>query len=218
MQTVPSMSNANAITQGEIRSDYYSPSIHDLGASASNSTLILFDGHRVPEGDTQHSETDPNIIPIAALQRVEVLATGASSIYGSDAVAGVINFITRPSYEGLELSAQAKVADGYTAYTCRQCPVRQGLGRRRRLMSPHGHIWESAVSNAVHSSDRRRSHRRCVGSGPVRSQCDQLQQFQLRLADLASGSSQLTGAELLQPQQFGSICCPGKRALQSVAL
>ena len=76
------------------------PTIHSLGASASNSTLILVDSHRIPLGGLAHSLADPSTIPAIALERVEVLATGASSIYGSDAVAGVINFITRKNYEG----------------------------------------------------------------------------------------------------------------------
>src|SRR6185503_5252344 len=55
----------------------------------------------------------PNIIPVVALQRVEVLADGASSIYGSDAVAGVVNFITRKSFDGLQVDGQVGFADGY---------------------------------------------------------------------------------------------------------
>src|SRR5206468_10456627 len=58
---------------------------------------------------------DPNIIPIAAIQRVEVLADGASAIYGSDAVSGVVNFITRKDYEGLEIGLEEGVADQYNA-------------------------------------------------------------------------------------------------------
>jgi iron complex outermembrane receptor protein len=53
------------------------------------------------------------MVPTIAIQRVDVLATGASSIYGADAVAGVVNFITRKSYDGLMIQGQAGVADGY---------------------------------------------------------------------------------------------------------
>ena len=68
---------------------------------------------RIPGGGSQWAESDPNIIPVVALQRVEVLADGASSIYGSDAVAGVVNFITRKSFDGLQLDGQVGFADGY---------------------------------------------------------------------------------------------------------
>ena len=143
MQTIPSLSNANAITQGEIRSDYYSPSIHDLGASGSNSTLVVIDGHRAPQGDTQHSETDPNIIPVDALQRVEVLATGASSIYGSDAVAGVINFITRPEFQGVQIDGQSSFAKGYQTYSGNVL-VGEEWGDGNAYLA-YTHIWESPL-------------------------------------------------------------------------
>src|SRR3546814_8000427 len=71
------------------------------------------DGLRLPGGGTQFAQTDPNIIPVSAIQRVEVLADGASSVYGSDAVAGVVNFITRRTFDGFEANAQAGFADSY---------------------------------------------------------------------------------------------------------
>ncbi|HWU04042.1 MAG TPA: TonB-dependent receptor [Novosphingobium sp.] len=89
------------------------PTIHGLGASASNSTLILMNGHRIPTSGINHVLADPNIIPPIALERVEVLADGASSVYGSDAVAGVINFITRKNVNGLEANVQRGFGNGY---------------------------------------------------------------------------------------------------------
>ena len=78
------------------------PTIHSLGASASNSTLILVDSHRLPLIGLSHTLADPSTIPTIAVQRVEVLPDGASSVYGSDAVAGVLNFITRKNFSGAE--------------------------------------------------------------------------------------------------------------------
>jgi iron complex outermembrane receptor protein len=81
------------------------PTIHSLGASSSQSTLILLDGHpMVPSG--QDGYTDPAIIPIVALQRVDIVPDAESAIYGSSAVAGVINFVTRPSYQGVQAGLQ----------------------------------------------------------------------------------------------------------------
>jgi iron complex outermembrane receptor protein len=118
LQTVTSISTANAAPQGESVYSFYAPQIHSLAGSASNSTLVIVDGLRLPGGGTQgYVETDPNIIPTIAIQRVEVLADGASSIYGSDAVAGVINFITRKEYDGLLLQAQAGFGDSYSTNT-----------------------------------------------------------------------------------------------------
>jgi len=112
LNTIPALSTANAPPQGTNNNSFFAPQIHQLAGSISNSTLAVVDGMRFvgAGGDTL---ADPNIIPTVAIQRVEVLADGASSIYGSDAVSGVVNFITRKDYEGLQLSVEAGVADQY---------------------------------------------------------------------------------------------------------
>ncbi|HUO20957.1 MAG TPA: TonB-dependent receptor [Caulobacteraceae bacterium] len=121
LQNVPAISGMQSAGQGGFTSadgaGVDAPVIHGLGASASNQTLILVDGHRVPYTGLNHTLIDPNIIPPIALQRVEVLADGASSIYGSDAVAGVVNFITRPSFDGLKIEGQAGFGDQYHTYS-----------------------------------------------------------------------------------------------------
>ncbi len=101
------------LAQGENVFSYYSPQIHSLAGSSSNTTLVVADGLRIPGGGTQFNQSDPNIIPISAIQRVEVLADGASSVYGSDAVAGVVNFITRRTFDGFESNVAYGFADGY---------------------------------------------------------------------------------------------------------
>jgi iron complex outermembrane receptor protein len=121
LRSVPSVVGMNAVGQGGFGSadgaGTNAPTIHGLGASASNSTLILIDGHRLPLSGINHTLADPNILAPLALERVEVLADGASSVYGSDAVAGVINFITRRNFNGVEVRAQAGTADGYHTYS-----------------------------------------------------------------------------------------------------
>lgn len=117
LKTVPAVVGLNSPGQGGFGSfdgaGTNAPTIHSLGASASNSTLILLNGHRMPVGGANHVLADPNIVPPMMLQRVEVLADGASSVYGSDAVAGVINFITRRNLDGLEANFQAGFGDSY---------------------------------------------------------------------------------------------------------
>jgi iron complex outermembrane receptor protein len=113
LKTVPQITAAGNAGQGPAGTSYYSPTIHSLGSSASNSTLVLIDGHRFSLGGQPHPLSDPNIIPPIAVERVEVLAEGASSIYGSDAVAGVINFITRRRADGFEVSGQLGFGDEY---------------------------------------------------------------------------------------------------------
>jgi iron complex outermembrane receptor protein len=76
-------------------------------------TLIILDGHRaVPQG-TSGFAIDPSVIPTIALERVDVVADGASAIYGSDAVAGVVNLILRRHVEGGEVNVRYGVGDKY---------------------------------------------------------------------------------------------------------
>ena len=116
VNTVPAITTSGSAPQGENAYSYYSPQIHSLAGSASNSTLVIMDGLRLVGGGTQYSQTDPNIIPTAAIQRVEVLADGASSVYGSDAVAGVVNFITRDTFNGAQFNGKVGFADSYKTY------------------------------------------------------------------------------------------------------
>jgi len=107
----------NAGEGSRIHNNYYQPSIHNLGASGSNATLVLIDGHQFPTGGTNHTTADPNVIPASMLQNIEVIANGDSSIYGSNAVAGVINFKTRSRYDGVQLNAQTDFMDGAMNFT-----------------------------------------------------------------------------------------------------
>ena len=78
-------------------------SLRGLGA---NRNLVLLDGYRaVPVNATM--AVDVNSIPAAAIERVEVITGGASSVYGADAVAGVVNFILKKDFEGLDLDIQS---------------------------------------------------------------------------------------------------------------
>ena len=79
--------------------------LRNLGASR---TLVLVDGKRLPINSPSSAESAPdlNFIPMALVERVEVLTGGASSTYGSDAVAGVVNFIMKSDFEGVKLDYQ----------------------------------------------------------------------------------------------------------------
>jgi iron complex outermembrane receptor protein len=117
LSSVPAVTGFGNASQGGFgsadASGTYAPTIHGLGASASNGTLVLIDGHRLPLSGINHTLADPNIIAPLAVDRVEVLPDGASSTYGSDAVAGVINVITRRNFKGFEATAQEGFANGY---------------------------------------------------------------------------------------------------------
>lgn len=79
----------------------------DLRGLGSNRTLILIDGRRAPISAATGISQDLNTIPLAAVERIEVLSDGASAIYGSDAIGGVVNIITRKDFNGVEASVGA---------------------------------------------------------------------------------------------------------------
>jgi iron complex outermembrane receptor protein len=116
VNTIPALSTNGSLAQGENLWSFYSPQIHQLGGSSSNTTLVLIDGMRMPGGGAQFNQTDPNILPTSAMQRIDVLADGASSVYGSDAVAGVVNFITRRTFDGLQVNSSVGFADSYDTW------------------------------------------------------------------------------------------------------
>jgi iron complex outermembrane recepter protein len=76
-------------------------------------TLTLVDGHRVPSTGTGTTITDANQLPLAMIQRVEMIVDGNSAIYGSDAIGGVVNYVTRKDFEGIEITGRFTYVDGY---------------------------------------------------------------------------------------------------------
>jgi iron complex outermembrane receptor protein len=76
----------------------------DLRGLGSDRTLVLVDGRRISKAPFSASAQDLNQIPLAAIERVEILSDGASAVYGSDAIGGVVNFITRKNFNGLQAS------------------------------------------------------------------------------------------------------------------
>lgn len=90
--------------------------LRGLGPGA---TLVLINGHRVAPS-ANAAAVDVSVIPLAAIERVEVLTDGSSAIYGSEAIAGVVNFILREDYEGAETSASYGTAQGVQEKTIGQ--------------------------------------------------------------------------------------------------
>lgn len=76
-------------------------SLRGLG---STRTLILIDGRRAPTSPLTGEGQDLNSLPLAAVERVEILSDGASAIYGADAIGGVVNIITRKDFNGIQVS------------------------------------------------------------------------------------------------------------------
>ncbi|WP_199098631.1 TonB-dependent receptor [Dyella sp. ASV21] len=95
----PPVSRAQALLSGEDVGGYYV----DLRNIGANRTLVLVNGKRLGANTTGLQDLDQ--IPVSAIERIEVLKDGGSSIYGSDAIAGVVNIITRNRFTGAEASA-----------------------------------------------------------------------------------------------------------------
>ena len=81
----------------------------NLRGLGSERTLVLVNGRRLVPGDPGTSAADINVIPAALIKRVDVLTGGASSVYGADAVAGVVNFVMDTDFEGFKLDTQYSV-------------------------------------------------------------------------------------------------------------
>lgn len=113
LATVPQLNSFNTaprVSNGGLGS--FAPGLRGLPAAA---TLPLINGHRLISGSTQQTNPDYPLIPELAVQRVEIIADGASAIYGSEAVAGVVNFITRDRVSGLEANVRYGFADDYNS-------------------------------------------------------------------------------------------------------
>lgn len=117
LQTLPQIDNLGVTeasrtgTGGAININY-GTSINIRGLSPY-ATLTLLDGHRMTPSGTSGSTVDPNSFPGIMLQRVDVVADGASATYGSDAIAGVANIVLRRNVQGVEVRARGGWADGY---------------------------------------------------------------------------------------------------------
>jgi outer membrane receptor protein involved in Fe transport len=83
-------------------------------------SLLMVDGYRVPPQGEHSGQRDPSIIPALAIDRVDILANGASATYGSDAVSGVMNIILKRGYDGAVSQLRFTGADGKTEYQASQ--------------------------------------------------------------------------------------------------
>ncbi|GAA5216050.1 TonB-dependent receptor plug domain-containing protein [Corallincola platygyrae] len=137
--------------QGDAPAGAAGISLRGLGTS---STLTLLNGRRMSVSsfaNGNESFVDVNAIPLAAIERVEILTSGASAIYGADAVAGVVNFILRKDFEGFEISASYGDSDASSDDT------------KKNLNLAFGHVednWQMMATfdyfdrNALYDRDR----------------------------------------------------------------
>jgi iron complex outermembrane recepter protein len=137
----------------------------DLRYLTSKRVLVLVDGKRWVRGSSASGVSgavDLNTVPTSAIERIEVLQDGASPIYGSDAIAGVVNIITRSSYEGFGLETnQAAFEDG-DGYTQDYSISFGASGERSRTFLTAAYTRQ----NAVFARDRELSENVVFGAAP----------------------------------------------------
>ena len=85
------------------------------GVGGGSPTLVLMDGHRLVGEGVVQSYPDPDVIPPALIERVEVVTDGGSATYGADAVGGVVNFITKRDFNGVQAGVREGVGDHYNS-------------------------------------------------------------------------------------------------------
>jgi iron complex outermembrane recepter protein len=141
LATVPQLASFNSYPQGgAVTSDSTGASAPSLHALPPEATLVLMNGHRLVGDSPLSTVPDPTNIPPAAIERVEVVADGGSAIYGSDAVAGVINIILKQNFEGAETDVSYGGANSYNTANIGQT---------------FGHVWGtgSAMISAYYANN-----------------------------------------------------------------
>lgn len=139
-----------------------SQSTISLRALGSTRTLVLVNGRRVTVfGGTTSIAVDVNSIPLAAIERIEVLKEGASSLYGSDAIAGVVNFILRKDYRGAEVTASYGAPTRSGGGAEKSVTAFAGFGDPERYNVTLGVGWKK--NDQIMGSDRSFAHNINVG-------------------------------------------------------
>lgn len=160
----------------------------NLRGLSSVRTLVLMDGKRLPFGSPFSSAANVDLIPSALVERVDVLTSGASAVYGSDAVAGVVNFITNRNYEGFEVNLQS----GW-----RQNPNDNGFMAdvldRSGISDPDGvttgEDWQISATMGANSPD---------GRGNITAFATYQRQKELLGADRDTGACTLGGTSVIR--------------------
>ena len=144
IQTIPQNFNGgasentiDAVTGGGNAANKVDATGVNLRGLGNDSTLVLINGHRVAPGNTEGNFVDLSMIPLYAVERIEVVTDGASAIYGSDAVGGVVNIILGRNLDGAETRA-------------RYGSVTSGSRTEREVGQTVGHSWDSGSAQLIY--------------------------------------------------------------------
>ena len=168
----------------------------------ANNTLVLMNGRRLASNGIYGSEADLNSIPSAAVERIEILKGGASAIYGSDAIAGVVNVILKDQFDGVQLEQYAGLSDrSDVKTTISEVLMGRQIGQTSLFLS-----FEHFEQEGLYSADRElsaSSDNRDRGGTDLRSSATPLSRITLAdgqtyILDLASNPD----ADGTDPSQF----------------
>ncbi len=136
--TSASGQQVNLTFQGFVLDDGPGASTVNLRGLAASRTLVLINGRRVAPGGVEGAPTNPNLnlVPASLVQQYDILLDGASSIYGSDAVAGVVNAILRKDFDGYEIEAYSNVPE-------------HGAGQDHTINLTWGRNWDRGFVGAA---------------------------------------------------------------------
>ncbi len=137
---------ARASNAGDTNPGLATVNLRNLGDSR---TLVLIDGRRSVAGIPGTSTVDLSMIPTSFVERVDVLTGGASAVYGSDAIAGVVNFIYKKNFQGLQANAQAGISElgDDKRYSANATFGQNFAGDRGNVMVYAGYNHEGNVPN-----------------------------------------------------------------------
>jgi iron complex outermembrane receptor protein len=147
LRKVPQLNSFNGVVRTELVAATGVASPPGLRNLNPNATLVLMNGHRLIAENPLDTFSDPSSIPPAAIERIEIVADGASAIYGSDAVAGVINIILKKDLDG----AKTSIRGGWGQHGYDAIDVSQAFGNvwsTGSAMVVVGYNKNSDVSNA----------------------------------------------------------------------
>ena len=119
--------------------------LRNLGA---NRTLVLVNGRRLPAGSTNSYAADLNQIPAPLIARVDVLTGGASGVYGSDAVAGVVNFIMNDNFQGVQFSTNNSFYNHTQGNSVASVVAKRALTNPAQFNVP-GDVGSDGTSNGI---------------------------------------------------------------------
>ena len=135
---------------GESNNGWAATATMALKGADPRQTLILIDGVRMSKSPIAGGTSNLNLIPNAAIERIDVLTDGASSVYGSDAVAGVINIVLKKDFEGIEFSAKSEFPDTVKGADSQNFTFTGGLSGEKGSMV---FSWEHFEKDAIYMSD-----------------------------------------------------------------